>query len=69
MTTPISFPVITCCYGTISDIAVDWWGRNLYWTDKTRGQVGVSKLDGTGHQVLASGLGQPSLLVINPYKR
>ena len=61
--------VVTCCYDAISDIAVDWWGRNLYWTDRGRGLIGVAKLDGTGQQVLAEGLDQPDRLVINPYKR
>ena len=69
MTTPNRQPVVTCCYGNITDIAVDWWGRNLYWTDEEWGKVGVAKLDGVGQQVLAEGLGKPTRLVINPYRR
>jgi low density lipoprotein receptor-related protein 5/6 len=51
----------------ISDLAVDWWGKNIYWTDSVRGLVGVSKLNGKNQQILASGLQNPRHIVIDPY--
>ena len=41
-------PIITCCLATPQDLAVDWLGRNLYWTDSERGviEVGVCVCEG-----------------------
>lgn len=58
-------PVVTCCY-TFSDIAVDWWGRNLYWVDSTNGVLGVVKLNGRSLQVIASDLKNPVNLIAHP---
>lgn len=33
-------------------IAVDWIGRNIYWCDKTRDTIEVSKLNGSYRKVL-----------------
>ena len=68
-TTYIHEPVITCCYDNITDIAVDWWGRNLYWTDGAAGVVGVAKLSGRSQQVLIDGLTNPLHVVLDPYER
>ncbi|CAI8020827.1 Low-density lipoprotein receptor-related protein 6 [Geodia barretti] len=59
-------PIITCCLATPKDLAVDWLGRNLYWTDSLRGVIEVSLLSGRSRRVLYSELDQPSLLVLDP---
>lgn len=38
--------------GTPDGIAVDYVGRNLYWTDRTSNRIGVSKLDGSFRKTL-----------------
>ena len=38
----------------VEDIAVDWIGENLYWTDFSFQTVEVAKLDGSFRAVLAS---------------
>ncbi|KAM5194042.1 low-density lipoprotein receptor-related protein 2-like [Mantella aurantiaca] len=63
----------TLVKGIKSDcIAVDWIGRNLYWTDGTVGQILATALNGTwkGHPeyvvVLDKYLDQPRSLVLQP---
>ena len=59
-------PIITCCLATPEDLAVDWMGRNLYWSDSERGVIEASRLDGSGRRIIASGLDQPSLIELYP---
>ena len=40
---PVAMPIITCYLATPEDLAVDWLGRNLYWTDSTRGVIEVRR--------------------------
>ncbi|XP_059895450.1 LOW QUALITY PROTEIN: low-density lipoprotein receptor-related protein 2a [Gadus macrocephalus] len=48
-------------------LAVDWVGRNLYWTDYVLETVEVSKLDGTHRAVLVSqNITNPRGLVLDP---
>lgn len=48
-------------------IAVDWIGRNLYWCDKGRDTIEVSKLDGRFRKVLIKdGLEEPRAIVVDP---
>ncbi|CAL8343601.1 unnamed protein product, partial [Boreogadus saida] len=48
-------------------LAVDWVGRNLYWTDYVLETVEVSKLDGTHRAVLVSrNVTNPRGLVLDP---
>lgn len=48
-------------------IAVDWVGRNLYWTDYILETIEVSKLDGTHRTVLISAnVTNPRGLVLDP---
>ncbi|XP_060092507.1 low-density lipoprotein receptor-related protein 2-like [Heteronotia binoei] len=53
-------------------IAVDWIGRNLYWTDGTAGQILATQLNGTWREkpgyavVLDEDLDQPRSLALHP---
>lgn len=48
-------------------IAVDWVGRNLYWTDYILETVEVAKLDGSHRAVLISeNVTNPRGLVLDP---
>ena len=60
--------VVTCCLVVPEDLAVDWLGRNLYWTDSNRQVIEVAKLDGGGRTILAQvneSLGSPSLIALD----
>ncbi|KAL8202830.1 UNVERIFIED_CONTAM: hypothetical protein K2H54_026446 [Gekko kuhli] len=52
--------------------AVDWIGRNLYWTDGTAGQILATQLNGAGREkpgytvVLDEDLDQPRSLALHP---
>ena len=48
------------------DLAVDWMGGNLYWTDRLGGKIEVSKLDGSNRRVVFTGLRKPTLIEVNP---
>ncbi|XP_064475155.1 prolow-density lipoprotein receptor-related protein 1-like [Ornithodoros turicata] len=49
-------------------LAVDWVGRNLYWCDKGKDTIEVSRLDGTFRKVLIrTGLEEPRAIVVDPY--
>lgn len=48
-------------------IAVDWVGRNLYWTDSVMETIEVSTLDGRFRKVLLSkNVTSPRGLVLDP---
>ena len=48
-------------------IAVDWIGRNLYWCDKGKDTIEVSRLDGKYRRVLIErNLEEPRSIVVNP---
>ncbi|KAH7646170.1 low-density lipoprotein receptor-like protein [Dermatophagoides farinae] len=48
-------------------IAVDWIGRNLYWCDKGKSTIEVSKLDGKFRRILIrQQLEEPRAIVLNP---
>lgn len=62
-----------CISGVRSDcIAVDWLGRNLYWTDGAAGQVLATRLGATWQGipeytvVMDGDLDQPHSLVLQP---
>ena len=46
--------VITSQVDHPDGLAVDWLGRNLYWTDTGTDRIEVAKLDGTSRKVLIS---------------
>lgn len=48
-------------------IAVDWIGRNLYWTDTGTDRIEVARLNGTWRKVLISeNLDEPRALALDP---
>ena len=48
-------------------IAVDWIGRNLYWSDSGTDRIEVSHLNGTSRRVLVSeNLDEPRAIVVDP---
>ena len=52
---------------SVNGIAVDWLGRNLYWTDADKREVAVAKLDGSFKKVLFhEDVARPSAIVVNP---
>ena len=60
--------VVTCCLVTPEDLAVDWLGRNLYWTDSNRRVIEVAKLDGGGRTILAhipKSIAPPSFIALD----
>jgi low density lipoprotein receptor-related protein 5/6 len=48
-------------------IAVDWIGRNLYWSDTGTDRIEVSRLNGTSRRVLVSeNLDEPRAIAVDP---
>jgi len=73
-----SFSVLLCSVGaeyivsveidSPDGIAVDWVGRNLYWTDKGTDRIEVSRLNGSSRHILISeGLQEPRAIVLDPF--
>lgn len=51
----------------VDGLAVDWIGRNLYWTDADRHEVAVAKLNGSFKKVLFDkDVGRPRAIVLHP---
>lgn len=58
---------VTSDLGVPEDLALDWLGRKLYWTDAGRATINVIKLDGTGRRALiAIPEEKPRALVVDP---
>ena len=52
---------------TTDGIAVDWVGRNFYWTDTGHDHIEVARLDGTARKVIvSSGLEEPRAIALYP---
>lgn len=50
-------------------IAVDWVGRNLYWTDKGTDRIEMSRLNGSSRIILISdGLQEPRAIVLDLFE-
>ena len=48
-------------------LAVDWVGRNLYWTDKGMDRIEMARLNGSSRHILISeGLQEPRAIVLDP---
>ena len=64
--------VVSCCLTAPEDLAVDWFGRNLYWTDSQRKVIEVARLDGEGGRgrsviaIVNSSLGPPGNIALDP---
>jgi low density lipoprotein receptor-related protein 5/6 len=59
--------VITSQVDHPDGLAVDWLGRNLYWTDTGTDRIEVAKLDGTSRKVLISRyLDEPRDITLDP---
>lgn len=53
--------------GIPEDLAVDWTGRKLFWTDASKKIIEVINLDGTGRRALIStGHNKPRAIVLDP---
>ncbi|XP_066267549.1 low-density lipoprotein receptor-related protein 6-like [Branchiostoma lanceolatum] len=52
--------------GNIEGIAVDWVASNIYWTDRSHGNIQVSRLDGSFRKAIVSGLDQPLGVAVHP---
>lgn len=52
---------------SVNGIAVDWLGRNLYWTDADEREVAVAKLNGSFKKVLfKEDVARPLAIVVHP---
>lgn len=64
--------VVCCCLSSPEDLAVDWYGRNLYWTDSKLRVIEISKLDGSERTIFAlipeQLYGAPSLIAVDPVR-
>lgn len=50
-------------------LAINWPSDNMYWTDKTRGVIMVSRIDGRFERTVISNLPQPYGLTVDPVHR
>ena len=54
---------------TPDGMAIDWIGRNIYWTATGTDRIEVGKLDGSARRTLiTAGLDEPRDIVVNPSK-
>ena len=63
--------MVCCCLSAPEHIAVDWYGRNLYWTDSDLGVIEIAKLDGSERSIFAlipEGFGAPSVIKVDPLR-
>ena len=52
--------LLSCNIGVPDGLAIDWVGRNIYWTDTKSDRIEVAKLDGSARKLLIhQGLDQP----------
>lgn len=49
-------------------LAIDWIGRNIYWSDNLLNTIEVSSLDGRNRKVLKRGINEPRALQLYPAK-
>lgn len=47
-------------------MALDWVAGNLFWTDKTYGQISMAKKEGLYPTVIIEGLGEPIGIAVHP---
>lgn len=59
--------MISSGLGVVEDLAVDWIGRNLYWTDYVLETLEVADLDGRNRMVLiSSNITSPRAVEVDP---
>ncbi|XP_078614728.1 uncharacterized protein LOC144883882 [Branchiostoma floridae x Branchiostoma japonicum] len=64
---PNNAPLLIYSRGrNIEGIAVDWMASNVYWTERSQGNIQVSRLDGSFRKVIVSGLDQPLGVAVHP---
>ena len=57
---------LSCNIGVPDGLAIDWVGRNIYWTDTKSNRVEVSRLDGSKRKALiTSGLDEPRAIALD----
>lgn len=49
-------------------LAIDWIGRNVYWSDNLLNMIEVSRLNGRNRKVLKRGVSEPRALQLYPGK-
>jgi len=55
-----------CNVETPDGLAIDYVGRNIYWTDTGTNRIEVGLLDGTGRKLLIKdGLDEPRAIVLD----
>ena len=52
--------------GSPEGVAIDWIGRNIYWTDSESDSIEVANLDGLNHKVLVEDVKNPRAIVMDP---
>ncbi|XP_074662760.1 prolow-density lipoprotein receptor-related protein 1-like isoform X2 [Tubulanus polymorphus] len=53
--------------GNCEGIAIDWIGRNVYWTDESQGAIRVARIDKpTYHSTIVSNQSHPRSIVLDP---
>ena len=63
--------IVCCCLSSPENLAVDWLGRNLYWTDSDLYTIEIAKLDGSERTTFATipkEMGGPSLVKVDPIR-
>ena len=50
----------------VDGLAVDWLGRNLYWTDNDAHELAVAKLNGSFRKALFTDLKRPRAIALDP---
>ena len=57
---------LSCNIGSPEGMAIDWVGRNIYWTDVKSKRIEVSRLDGSKRKALiTSDLDEPRAIVLD----
>lgn len=67
--TPFEQTIHSATVQSPDGIAVDWIGRNLYWCDKGKDTIEVSRLDGKFRKILINeNLQEPRAIVLDPFE-